>query len=168
MNSLLILSLLFSLPVISIRKDLLIVFPDVWIFFFSFFIWRELLYSPSFTSNNLFRLLIPLPHLYLCPLYSESTVASRNSDKFIYCVLAKSFQLCPTLCNPMDCSPPGPPSMEFSRQEHWKRLLNRRFSWDFMLEKLHIFGPLPDSSVKRSRIPKQLWIEILSCLHIFW
>ena len=27
-------------------------------------------------------------------------------------------QLCPTLCNPMDCSPPGS-SMGFSRQEHW-------------------------------------------------
>ena len=23
------------------------------------------------------------------------------------CVCAKSLQLCPTLCNPMDCSPPG-------------------------------------------------------------
>ena len=31
-------------------------------------------------------------------------------------------QLCPTLCNPMDCSPPAPPSMGFSRQEHWSGL----------------------------------------------
>ena len=28
-------------------------------------------------------------------------------------------QLCPTLCNPMGCSPPGSFSMEFSRQEYW-------------------------------------------------
>ena len=28
-------------------------------------------------------------------------------------------QLCPTLCDPMDCSLPGPPSMGFSRQEYW-------------------------------------------------
>ena len=28
-------------------------------------------------------------------------------------------QSCPTLLNPMDCSPPGPPSMVFSRQEYW-------------------------------------------------
>ena len=28
-------------------------------------------------------------------------------------------QSCPTLSDPMDCSPPGPPSMEFSRQEYW-------------------------------------------------
>ena len=27
---------------------------------------------------------------------------------------------CPTLCNPMDCSPPG--SMQFSRQEYWSGL----------------------------------------------
>ena len=26
---------------------------------------------------------------------------------------------CVTLCNPMDCSPPGSPSMEFPRQELW-------------------------------------------------
>ena len=34
------------------------------------------------------------------------------------CVHAKSLQSCPTLFNPMDCSPPGPLSMGFSRQEH--------------------------------------------------
>ena len=28
-------------------------------------------------------------------------------------------QPCPTLSDPMDCSPPGPPSMGFSRQEYW-------------------------------------------------
>ena len=28
-------------------------------------------------------------------------------------------QLCPTLRDPMDCSPPAPPSMGFSRQECW-------------------------------------------------
>ena len=28
-------------------------------------------------------------------------------------------QLCPTLSDPMDYSPPGPLSMGFSRQEYW-------------------------------------------------
>ena len=28
-------------------------------------------------------------------------------------------QVCPTLSDPMDCSPPGSPSMGFSRQEYW-------------------------------------------------
>ena len=35
---------------------------------------------------------------------------------------AKSLQLCPTLCNPMDYSPPGSLSMGFSKQEHWSGL----------------------------------------------
>ena len=35
---------------------------------------------------------------------------------------AESLQSCPTLCNPIDGSPPAhqaPPSLGFSRQEHW-------------------------------------------------
>ena len=36
---------------------------------------------------------------------------------------AKSLQSCPTLCDPTDVSPPGsPPSLGFSRQEHWSGL----------------------------------------------
>ena len=35
---------------------------------------------------------------------------------------AKSLQLCLTLCNPIDGSPPGSPSLGFSRQEHWSGL----------------------------------------------
>ena len=35
---------------------------------------------------------------------------------------AKLLQLCPTLCDPMDCSPPGSRSLGFSRQEHWSGL----------------------------------------------
>ena len=34
----------------------------------------------------------------------------------------KLAQLCLTLCNPMDCSPPGSSAHEFSRQEYWSRL----------------------------------------------
>ena len=43
-------------------------------------------------------------------------------------VAAKSHQSCPTLCDPIDGSPPGewagenPPSLGFSRQEHWSGL----------------------------------------------
>ena len=37
-------------------------------------------------------------------------------------VAAKSLQSCPTLCDPIDGSPPGSPSLGFSRQEHWSRL----------------------------------------------
>ena len=35
---------------------------------------------------------------------------------------AKSLQSCPTLCDPMDGSPPGSPSLGFSRQEYWSGL----------------------------------------------
>ena len=35
---------------------------------------------------------------------------------------AKSLQSCPTLCDPIDSSPPGSLSLGFSRQEHWSGL----------------------------------------------
>ena len=35
---------------------------------------------------------------------------------------AKSLQLCPTLCDPMDCCPLAPLSMGWSRQEYWSGL----------------------------------------------
>ena len=35
---------------------------------------------------------------------------------------AKSLQSCPTLCDPIDGSPPGSPVLGFSRQEHWSGL----------------------------------------------
>ena len=35
---------------------------------------------------------------------------------------AKSLQSCPTLCDPIDGSPPGSLSPGFSRQEHWSGL----------------------------------------------
>ena len=35
---------------------------------------------------------------------------------------AKSFQSCPSLCDPMDGSPPGPAVPGLSRQEHWSGL----------------------------------------------
>ena len=35
---------------------------------------------------------------------------------------AKSLQSCPTLCDPIDGSPPSSPVPGFSRQEHWRGL----------------------------------------------
>ena len=35
---------------------------------------------------------------------------------------AKLLQSCPTLCDSIDGSPPGSPSLGFSRQEHWSGL----------------------------------------------
>ena len=36
--------------------------------------------------------------------------------------VAKSLQSCPTLCDPIDGSHQAPPSLGFSRQEHWSGL----------------------------------------------
>ena len=38
------------------------------------------------------------------------------------CVAAKLLQSCPTLCDPIDSSPPGSLSLGFSRQERWSGL----------------------------------------------
>ena len=43
-------------------------------------------------------------------------------DHMLYCACAKSLQLCPTLCNPMNGSPPGSSVHGFSRQEYWSGL----------------------------------------------
>ena len=45
-----------------------------------------------------------------CPAAAATTAA------------AKPLQSCPTLCNPIYGSPPGSPSLGFSRQEHWSGL----------------------------------------------
>ena len=37
-------------------------------------------------------------------------------------VHAKSFQLCPTVCDPMDCSPPGSSVHGILQQEYWSEL----------------------------------------------
>ena len=46
-----------------------------------------------------------------------SCIAGRSST-----AAAKSLQSCPTLYDPMDCSPPSSLSLGFSRQEHWRGL----------------------------------------------
>ena len=47
----------------------------------------------------------------------------RSGRLYQACIMhAKSLQLCPTLCDPMDYSLPGFSVMEFSRQEYWSGL----------------------------------------------
>ena len=40
-------------------------------------------------------------------------------DIFSAAAAAKSLQSCPTLCDPIDSSPPGPSVHGFFRQEYW-------------------------------------------------
>ena len=51
-------------------------------------------------------------------------------------VQAQLIQMCPTLCDPMDCSLLAPLSMRFSRQEYWSGL------------PLPFPGDLPDPGIK--------------------
>ena len=51
----------------------------------------------------------------LSPSYTNRTHAAAAAA-------AKSLQSCPTLCDPIDGSLPGSPSLGFSRQEHWSGL----------------------------------------------
>ena len=57
-------------------------------------------------------------------LFYRSNLESNETRVISYpaAAAAKSLQSCPTLCDPIDGSPPGSPSLGFSRQEHWSGL----------------------------------------------
>ena len=56
-------------------------------------------------------------HIFIVEKYHwESIVAAAAA------AAAKSLQSCPTLCDPIDSSPPGSPVLGFSGQEHWSGL----------------------------------------------
>ena len=46
----------------------------------------------------------------------------KASAAAVAAAAAKSLQSCPTLCDPIDGSPPGSHVPGFSRQEHWSGL----------------------------------------------
>ena len=46
----------------------------------------------------------------------------NNFDPAAAAAAAKSLQSCPTLCDPIDAAHQAPPSLGFSRQEHWSGL----------------------------------------------
>ena len=58
-----------------------------------------------------------------CPWDSPGKNTGVGCHFLLQCLKIKSesevVQSCPTLSNAMDYSPPGPPSMGFSRQEYW-------------------------------------------------
>ena len=63
--------------------------------------------------------------LILCLLHWQAgslPLALPGKSIKVPAAAAKSLQLCLTLCDPIDGSPPGSPSLEFSRQEHWSGL----------------------------------------------
>ena len=55
--------------------------------------------------------------------YHSHLSKSRSLKNLWNCLCyAKSLQSCPTLCDPVDGSHQAPPSLGFSRQEHWSGL----------------------------------------------
>ena len=66
------------------------------------------------------------PHLLRLPALAGGffTTSTGKPESWFAAAAAaaKSLQSCPTPSNPMDCSPQGPPSMGFSRQEYWNGL----------------------------------------------
>ena len=52
----------------------------------------------------------------------SSQPRNRTRVSCVAAAAAKSLQSCPTLCDPIDGSPLGSPSLGFSRQEHWSGL----------------------------------------------
>ena len=54
------------------------------------------------------------------PMYLQTV--SQDHSQLLEAAAAKSRQSCPTLCHPVDGSPQAPPSLGFSRQEHWSGL----------------------------------------------
>ena len=55
----------------------------------------------------------------MAPLETDLESASNI---ILAAAAAKSLQSCPTLCDPIDGSHEAPPSLGFSRQEHWSGL----------------------------------------------
>ena len=59
---------------------------------------------------------------FLLHVYSHKQCIVLFYMLFLNTAAAKSLQSCLTLCDPIDSSPPGSPSLGFSRQEHWSGL----------------------------------------------
>ena len=84
-----------------------------------------LLFSRKVMSNflRLYELQharLPCPSLspIICSNSCPTSVADLKPDKLKYRVQAQSFQSCLTLCNPLDCSPPGFSVHEIPQQEY--------------------------------------------------
>ena len=76
------------------------------------------------------------------PLPEELTLTRKSEDNWGQPAAAKSLQSCPTLCDPMDSSPPGSPApgilqartpawvaISFSRGQPRKGLMGGRLLW---------------------------------------
>ena len=74
------------------------------------------MYSCYFRKHSIFNELSRIQITNPARLYVQFTL-SNNED-----LLLLVTQLCLTVCNPMNSSPSGSPTMEFSKQEYWSGL----------------------------------------------
>ena len=61
-------------------------------------------------------------YIWVYGFSNDTTLSNSLCYYILYAAAAKSLQSYPTLCDPIDSSPPGSPSLGFSRQEHWSGL----------------------------------------------
>ena len=99
------------------------------------------LYFRKFCRSNLLRILvflasfqIPLENI-ICPLKLFFSANEHHITRLLHfqknTAAAKSLQSCPTLCDPIDGSPPGSPVLGFSRQENWSGVPLPSFFFSF-------------------------------------
>ena len=90
--------------------------PKLFLIYFYFL----LEYSCCPTYSKVYQLPI-----YMYPLFFgfPSHLGHHKALSTVPCVIYfMRAPLCPTLCDPMDCSPLAPLSMKFSRQKYWNGL----------------------------------------------
>ena len=80
--------------------------------------WRGILFWSYCIFKCMFRI-IETEKLCADEAPGRNLFSVRRNTSVCACLV---IQLCPTLSNSVDCSPPGPLSMEFPRQEHWSGL----------------------------------------------
>ena len=97
------------------HRSLNSVVPGCWLCFVLFWKEEDRVGHLGFKCENRFE---------LCSL-RPSSPGSINSECIAAAAAAaaKSLQLCPTLCDPETAAHEAPPSLGFSRQEHWSGLL---------------------------------------------
>ena len=60
--------------------------------------------------------------LALSPYMFQNILSKRKTCIYWAAAAAKSLQSCPTLCNPIEGSPPGSPVPGILQEEHWRGL----------------------------------------------
>ena len=81
-------------------------------------------YDPTDVVNLIFDSFdFSISSLYIWKFSIHILLKTSLKDfEHYFAAAAKSLQSCLTLCDPIDGSPPGSPSLGFSRQEHWSGL----------------------------------------------